>query len=40
MILESELAAVVAKQREIELKKPVGQARPLDFNDILLGWMR
>ena len=36
MILESELAAVVAKQREIELKKPVGQARPLDFNDILL----
>ena len=36
MILESELAAVVAKQREIELKKSVGQIRPLDFNDILL----
>ena len=36
MILESELAAVVAKQREIEQKKSVGQIRPLDFNDILL----
>ena len=36
MILESELAAVVAKQRDIELKKSVGQIRPLDFNDILL----
>ena len=36
MILESELAAVVAKQREVELKKSVGQIRPLDFNDVLL----
>ena len=36
MILESELAAVVAKQREIEQKKPVGQARALEFNDALL----
>ena len=36
MILESELAAVVAKQREIEQKKPVGQTRALEFNDALL----
>ena len=36
MILESELEAVIAKQREIELKKSDGQIRPLDFNDILL----
>ena len=36
MILESELAAVIARQREVEAKKPVGQVRPLDFNDILL----
>ena len=36
MILENELEAVIAKQREIELKKSDGQIRPLDFNDILL----
>lgn len=36
MILESELEAVIAKQREIKLKKSDGQIRPLDFNDILL----
>ena len=36
MILESELEAVIAKQREIELKKSDGQICPLDFNDILL----
>ena len=36
MILESELAAVLAKQRDIEQKKSVGQIRSLDFNDILL----
>lgn len=36
MILENELAAVIAKQREIELKKANGQIRPLDFNDALL----
>ena len=36
MILEAELAAIVAKQCEQEKKKSVGQIRPLDFNDILL----
>ena len=36
MILESELAAVVARQRELETGKSVGQMRPLDFNDALL----
>ena len=36
MLLESELAAIVAKQRDLEEKKPIGQMRPLDFNDALL----
>lgn len=36
MILESDLAAVIAKQREVELKKANGQVRALDFNDALL----
>ena len=36
MILENELAAIIAKQREVEQKKENGQVRPLDFNDILL----
>ena len=36
MILEEELAAIVARQRELEEKKSIGQLRPLDFNDALL----
>ena len=36
MILEDELAAIIAKQREIELKKANGQPRALDFNEALL----
>lgn len=36
MILEDELAAIIAKQRQMELKKSDGQLRSLDFNDILL----
>jgi len=36
MIFEDELAAIIAKQRETELKKSDGQIRPLDFNDALL----
>lgn len=36
MILESELAAVIARQRETEMSKDVGQLRHLDFNDALL----
>lgn len=36
MILEAELAAIIARQREIEVGKSIGQIRPLDFNDILL----
>jgi len=36
MILEDELAAVIAKQRATELKKLDGQVRELDINDALL----
>lgn len=36
MILEDELAAVIARQREIEEHKDIGQERTLDFNDKLL----
>lgn len=36
MILEDELAAVIARQREIEERKDIGQERALDFNDLLL----
>ena len=36
MIFEDDLAAIVAKQRELEEKKSIGQKRPLDFNDVLL----
>ena len=36
MILEDDLAAIIAKQHEMEDRKSVGQARPLDFNDVLL----
>ena len=36
MILEDELAAIVAKQRELEVKMSIGQMRPLEFNDSLL----
>ena len=36
MVLESELAAIIARQREIEERKSLGQIRPLDFNDVLL----
>ena len=36
MILEDDLAAIIARQHEMEDKKSVGQARPLDFNDVLL----
>ena len=36
MILEDELAAIIAKQRETELKKADGQPRALDFNEALL----
>lgn len=36
MILEDDLAAILARQRELEEKKPVGQPRPMDFNDALL----
>lgn len=36
MILEDELAALLAKQRETEMRKSDGQHRTLDFNDVLL----
>lgn len=36
MILESDLAAIIARQREIEEAKALGQIRTLDFNDVLL----
>lgn len=36
MILESELAAIIARQRETEERKSIGQIRTLDFNDVLL----
>ena len=36
MILENELASIIARQREIEERKSLGQIRPLDFNDVLL----
>lgn len=36
MILEEDLAAILARQREIEEAKPTGLARTMDFNDILL----
>ncbi len=36
MILESELSAIIARQREIEESKSLGQIRSLDFNDALL----
>ena len=36
MILEDDLAAIIAKQHDMEDRKSVGQARPLDFNDVLL----
>ena len=36
MVLENELAAIIARQREIEERKSLGQIRPLDFNDVLL----
>lgn len=36
MILEADLAAIIAKQHDMEDRKSVGQARFLDFNDILL----
>ena len=36
MILEDELAAIIARQRELEGKKSIGQMRSLDFNEVLL----
>ena len=36
MILEDELAAIIARQRELEGKKSIGQMRSLDFNKVLL----
>ena len=36
MILEADLAAIIARQHEVETGKSIGQIRPLDFNDILL----
>ena len=36
MILEDELAELLAKQRETEMRKSDGQHRALDFNDVLL----
>ena len=36
MMLESELSAIIARQREIEESKSLGQIRFLDFNDALL----
>ncbi len=36
MILEEELAAIAARQRETEMRKPDGQLRPLAFSDSLL----
>lgn len=36
MILEDELAAIIARQREVEERKDVGLTRQLDFNDTLL----
>ena len=36
MILEADLAAIIARQHEVEEGKSIGQIRPLDFNDILL----
>ena len=36
MLLEDELAAIVAKQRSLELKKSEGLHRTLDFNERLL----
>ena len=35
-MLESELSAIIARQREIEESKSLGQIRSLDFNDALL----
>ncbi len=36
MILEDELAAIIARQREVEERKDVGLMRQLNFNDALL----
>ncbi|MDO5318893.1 MAG: ATP-binding protein [bacterium] len=36
MILLEELAAIIAKQREMEMRKADGQIRSIDFNDALL----
>lgn len=36
MIFEEDLAAIVARQHALEEKKPIGQHRPIDFNDVLL----
>jgi predicted AAA+ superfamily ATPase len=36
MILESDLAAIIARQREIEERKSIGQIRSIEFNDALL----
>ena len=36
MILEDELAAIIARQRELEGKKSIRQMRSLDFNEVLL----
>lgn len=36
MILEEDLAAIIARQHELEERKSLGQARQIDFNDVLL----
>ena len=36
MILESELKAIVDRQRDLEERKPLGQMRPMSVNDALL----
>ena len=36
MILESELKAIVDRQRDLEERKPLGQVRPMSVNDALL----
>lgn len=36
MILESELKAIVDRQRDLEERKPLGQVRPMSVNDTLL----
>lgn len=36
MIFEADLAAIIARQHEVEAGKPIGQIRFLNFNDVLL----